>query len=213
MRLKELHCICDKSASNGAWPFGNLLTSTRLTSADCVTVVPTPSCPNALEPHDKTRPQSTRGTEEGKKALKHAEIFRLWCAFLEHCCTEFWKNILRQSPHHQHSRKERHQQKTYICGLSLSSKMYASVSEIWFGIMFYSKCCLRRATVFLPVRKRLKSQPQATWTILWPMPEQSWRVKTSALWLSPSWPLWFCPHTNTSPSSVQYKQNPPRKLF
>lgn len=68
MRLKDLHhCICDKSASNGTWPLGNLLTSTRLTSADCVTVVPTPSCPNALEPHDKTRPESTRGTEEGKK--------------------------------------------------------------------------------------------------------------------------------------------------
>lgn len=135
MRLKDLHCICDKSASNGTWPLGNLLTSTRLTSADCVTVVPTPSCPNALEPHDKTRPQSTRGTEEGKKALKHAEIFRLWCPFLEHCCTEFWKNTLQQSPHHQHSRTERHQQKTYICGQSLSYKMYASVLEIWFGLM------------------------------------------------------------------------------
>lgn len=92
-----------------------------------------------------------------------------------------------------------------------SLKTYVSVSEMWelwlistLSVVLVQhpavKCCS-------PVRKRVKSQPQATFATLWVMPEQSWRVKTSALWPSPSWPLWFCPHTNTAPSSVQHRQS------
>lgn len=34
---------------------------------------------------------------------------------------------------------------------------------------------------------------------------QIWKVAMSAQWPIPSWPLWFCPQTNTSPPSVQHK--------
>lgn len=58
-----------------------------------------------------------------------------------------------------------------------------------------------------PVRRRVKSQPQAMSVTLWFRMGQCWRVAMSPLWPSPSWPLLFCPHTNTWPLSVQHGNN------
>lgn len=60
----------------------------------------------------------------------------------------------------------------------------------------------------LPVRIRVKSQPQdTTCTLLHPGKGQGWKVMTSEVCLSPNWPLLFCPHISSSPDSVEtYRQ-------